>query len=79
MAISSTRPQALPPLRRVLIVGGGGREQRQETANINKSLLALANCINALSAQATAAAAAAAAGSGGRSRYLVLPTGQTRL
>ena len=27
MAISSTRPQALPPLRRVLIVGGGGREQ----------------------------------------------------
>jgi hypothetical protein len=27
MAISLTRPQALPPLRRVLIVGGGGREQ----------------------------------------------------
>ncbi|HCX53420.1 MAG TPA: phosphoribosylamine--glycine ligase [Synechococcus sp. UBA9887] len=27
MAISSTRPQALPPLRRVLIVGGGCREQ----------------------------------------------------
>ena len=26
MAISTTRPNALPPLRRVLVVGGGGRE-----------------------------------------------------
>ena len=26
MAISSTRPHALPDLRRVLVVGGGGRE-----------------------------------------------------
>lgn len=27
MAISSTRPPSLPPLQRVLVVGGGGREQ----------------------------------------------------
>ena len=27
MSISSTRPLSLPPLRNVLVVGGGGREQ----------------------------------------------------
>jgi len=27
MSISTTRPLSLPPLRHVLVVGGGGREQ----------------------------------------------------